>query len=295
MESRLTLTDNMFPIPRIKTRTEAEAEREACSVQVHSVQVLCFCGELVAAENILQHQGHIDHNTLPPPRAQNRHQGRSELVSPTTRVVSRLSSEETKETSPWRSARSRSRSLSVPPGTRVVPRLPSENAKMSHLTETTLTAAGMHLTGVFQSNHGRNASEPTDLRGLIDTMNTADSGYQSGTRASCTNVGEGEFLDDDADSVVTNEWPSSLPRQDKYLLEAEFAREMFNRSSANTREQFAERKETVMDLLYSFSVMIGGRATSVAERGAASFVRRGRKYVASGPSPILEIILTHMC
>ena len=63
------------------------------------------------------------------------------------------------------------------------------------------------------------------------------------------------------------------------MLEVEFAREMFNRSSARTREQFGERGQKIKDLLYSFSVMIGGRASSVAERGAASFVRRGRKYV----------------
>jgi hypothetical protein len=111
----------------------------------------------------------------------------------------------------------------------------------------------------------------------IDTITTADSGYHSGTRNSCTNVGEGDANDNDTDSVVTDGWPSSLPKQDRYLLEAEFAREMFNRSSTSTREQFAGQGEMVMDLLYSFSVMIGGRATSVAEKRAASFVRRGRK------------------
>jgi hypothetical protein len=117
----------------------------------------------------------------------------------------------------------------------------------------------------------------------VESMTTADSGYQSRPRTSCTNAGQGGIPDDDADSVITDGWPSSLPRQDKYLLEAEFAREMFNRSSAQTREQFAERGETVKDLLYSFSVMIGGRASSAAERGAASFVRRGRKYVTLSP------------
>jgi hypothetical protein len=112
-----------------------------------------------------------------------------------------------------------------------------------------------------------------------DYTTTADSGYHSGTRNSCVNLGEGDPNDNDTDSVVTDGWPSSLPRQDKYMLEAEFAREIFNRSSARTREQFVKRGQTVKDLLYSFSVMIWGRATSVAERGAASFVRHGRRYV----------------
>lgn len=117
----------------------------------------------------------------------------------------------------------------------------------------------------------------TDVGGLVDGMTTADSGYHSGARTSCMDVEGGGDLDDDAASIATNGSPSLLPRQDRYLLEAEFAREMFNRSSASTRGQFAEHGQTVMDLLYSFSVMIGGRASSIAERGAASFVRRGRK------------------
>jgi hypothetical protein len=125
----------------------------------------------------------------------------------------------------------------------------------------------------------RVATEPTSIEAHHDYTTTADSGYHSGTRNSCTNLGEGGSNDSDTDSVVTDGWPSSLPRQDKYMLEAEFAREIFNRSSARTREQLVKRGQTVKDLLYSFSVMMWGRATSVAERGAASFVRHGRKYV----------------
>jgi hypothetical protein len=123
----------------------------------------------------------------------------------------------------------------------------------------------------------KRATEATGMEDHVDAMTTVDSGYHSGTRYSCTNLGDGDLIDNDNDSVVTDGWPNSLPRQDKYMLEAEFAREMFNRSSAQTREQFSERGQTVTDLLYSFSVMIGGRASSAAERGAASFVRRGRK------------------
>jgi hypothetical protein len=126
------------------------------------------------------------------------------------------------------------------------------------------------------------ATGQTDMKGHVDSMTAADSGYNSGRRYSCTQLGEGGLIDTDTDSITTNGWSSLLPTQDKYLLETEFAREMFNRSSASTREQFAEQGEMVMDLLYSFSVMIGGRASSVAEKGAASFVRRGRKYVPSG-------------
>jgi hypothetical protein len=133
-----------------------------------------------------------------------------------------------------------------------------------------------------------NATEPTGMEDYNEPMRAADSGYHSGTRYSCTNFGDGNPIDNDTDSVATDGWPSSLPKQDKYMLEAEFAREMFNRSSAKTRGQFAERAEMVMDLLYSFSVMIGGRASSAAERGAASFVRRGRKYVSPNPDSHLR-------
>jgi len=123
------------------------------------------------------------------------------------------------------------------------------------------------------------ATESTGTDDRVDYTTAADSGYHSGTRYSCTNPGKEDLIDNDTDSVVTDGWPSSLPKQDKYLLEAEFAREMFNRSSVRTRDRFGEREQKVMDLLYSFSVMIGGRASSAAERGAASFVRRGRRYV----------------
>jgi hypothetical protein len=129
----------------------------------------------------------------------------------------------------------------------------------------------------------KGATEPTSMEANHDYTTTADSGYHSGTRNSCTNLGEGDPNETDTDSVVTDGWPSSLPRQDKYMLEAEFAREIFNHSSAWTREQFVKRGQTVKDLLYSFSVMMWGRATSAAERGAASFVRHGRKYVPSDP------------
>ena len=126
----------------------------------------------------------------------------------------------------------------------------------------------------------RGATEPTSIEAHHAYTTTADSGYHSGTRNSCTNLGEGGPNDNDTDSVVTDGWPSPLPWwQDKYMLEAEFAREIINCSSAGTREQFVKRGQTVVDLLYSFSVMMWRRATSVAERGAASFVRHGRRYV----------------
>jgi hypothetical protein len=132
------------------------------------------------------------------------------------------------------------------------------------------------------SDHTR-VPGPTGMENCVDFVTTTDSGYHSETRNSRTNSYEGNLIDDDTDSVVTDGWPSSLPRQDKYMLEAEFAREIFNRSSAKTREQIIKRGQTVKDLLHSFSAMMWGRATSVAERGAASFVRHGRKYVPSDP------------
>jgi hypothetical protein len=124
---------------------------------------------------------------------------------------------------------------------------------------------------------------PTGMGNCVDLVTATDSGYHSESRNSRANCGEGNTIDNDTDSVVTDGWPSSLPRQDKYMLEAEFAREIFNRSSAKTREQFIKRGQTVKDLLHSFSAMMWGRATSVAERGVASFVRHGRKYVPSDP------------
>jgi hypothetical protein len=133
-----------------------------------------------------------------------------------------------------------------------------------------------------RSDHTR-VPGPTGMENCVDFVTTTDSGYHSETRNSRTNSCEGNLIDDDTDSVVTDGWPSSLPRQDKYMLEADFAREIFNRSSAKTREQIIKRGQTVKDLLHSFSAMMWGRATSVAERGAASFVRHGRKYVPSDP------------
>jgi hypothetical protein len=124
---------------------------------------------------------------------------------------------------------------------------------------------------------------PTGMGNCVDPVTATDSGYHSESRNSRANCGEGNTIDNNTDSVVTDGWPSSLPWQDKYMLEAEFAREIFNCSSAKTREQFIKRGQIVKDLLHSFSAMMWGRATSVAERGAASFVRHGRKYVPSVP------------
>lgn len=126
------------------------------------------------------------------------------------------------------------------------------------------------------------ASEPTGIEHRVDSKLMSDSGYPSNPRNSYIDFGDWSVFEIDTGSVVTDGWPSSLPMQDEHMLETAFAGELFNRSSAQTREQFVEQGETVMDLLYSFSVMIEARANSVAERSAASLVRLGRKYVSSG-------------
>lgn len=61
------------------------------------------------------------------------------------------------------------------------------------------------------------------------------------------------------------------------VLEAQFARELYNRARAVLREQFCKDGETVISLLQGFGVLVGKRASSTTERGAASFVRHSRK------------------
>lgn len=126
------------------------------------------------------------------------------------------------------------------------------------------------------------APETTGTELHVDPILMADSGYPSNPRNSYANSGDESAIDKDSDRDVTLGWPSSLPMQDRHMLEAEFARETFNRYDAQTLEQLVERGETVMDLLYSFSVMIGMRANSDVEKDAVSLVRRGRRCVSSG-------------
>jgi hypothetical protein len=114
-----------------------------------------------------------------------------------------------------------------------------------------------------------------DTSSTLNVLQATDSGY--GTRQGSNKFDERTIIGDDNESVVTDENRPPIPGQDKYLLEVAFAREIYKRFSPLTPEQFALRSGLMTELLYAFSVMIGKRASSVAERAAASFVRRGRK------------------
>jgi hypothetical protein len=78
-------------------------------------------------------------------------------------------------------------------------------------------------------------------------------------------------------TVATDERHLQIPEHERDLLEVAFAREIYKKFVPLTQEQFALRRESITELLYAVSVMIGKRSSSVAGRAAASFVRRGRK------------------
>jgi hypothetical protein len=120
-----------------------------------------------------------------------------------------------------------------------------------------------------------NITRLDDTSSTLNVMQATDSGY--GTRQGSNKFDERTVIGDDNESVATDENHAPIPGQDKYLLEVAFAREICKRFSPLTPEQFALRSGLMAELLYAFSVMIGKRASSVTERAAASFVRRGRK------------------
>lgn len=107
-------------------------------------------------------------------------------------------------------------------------------------------------------------------------MTVADSGYHSGLPTDCNTLHGQAFVDDDCASIGTDGWSSALPSSDKRLLETQFARGMFNSMSAKALERLSTSKDTIIDLIYCFAAMIGKRAKSSTEKGAASFVRHGR-------------------
>ncbi|KAM0721977.1 hypothetical protein Q7P37_002903 [Cladosporium fusiforme] len=119
-----------------------------------------------------------------------------------------------------------------------------------------------------------NADNPQHLN--AEEMTVADSGYQSGLPTEWHSVCERGAPDDDSASVATDGWASGLPNSDKRLLEAQFARELFNGIGTKAQERIPTRAEMVVNLIYCFAVMIGKRACSNTEKGAASFVRHGR-------------------
>jgi hypothetical protein len=114
-----------------------------------------------------------------------------------------------------------------------------------------------------------------DTSSNLNVTQATDSGY--GTRQGSNKIDGRTVIEDDNESVATDGNQAPIPGQDKYLLEVAFAREIYKRFGPLTQDQFALRSEFITELLYAFSVMIGKRASSVAERAAASFVRRGRK------------------
>ena len=131
------------------------------------------------------------------------------------------------------------------------------------------------LRNVNVETPGPGTPEPCNMNDILQLTSATDSGYgtgQSGSKMDGRSVAE-----DDTESIVTDGSQAPIQGEDKYLLEAVFAREMSDRFNTLMQESFASRSDMATDLLYAFSVMIGKRASSLPQRGAASFVRRGRK------------------
>jgi hypothetical protein len=147
---------------------------------------------------------------------------------------------------------------------------PERFSSMDRLSDTKHDSDEIHVDtlGFLESNSNA-------VRDLEDTMNFTDSGY--GTQHGSSKMDEHSVTEDDTDSVATDESQVPIPGQDKYLLEVAFACEILKKFSPLMQEQFALHDTLATELLYNFSVMVGKRASSVAQRGAASFVRRGRK------------------
>jgi hypothetical protein len=126
---------------------------------------------------------------------------------------------------------------------------------------------------VETTGHGK--SDPCDTNNIIQITSAIDSGY--GTGQSGSKIDGQSVVEDDAESIVTDGSQAPIQGENKTLLEKAFAHEVFNRFNTLMQESFASRSDVATDLLYAFSVLIGKRASTIPERGAASFVRRGRK------------------
>lgn len=112
---------------------------------------------------------------------------------------------------------------------------------------------------------------------LSKDMTITDSGYDSGFPTYPKTRCEQGFVKDDCASIVSDGYSSALPSSDKRVLEGQFARELFNSISVKAREKVCTSRDTVTDLLQCFAVMISKQARSITEKGAASFVRHGRR------------------
>jgi hypothetical protein len=122
---------------------------------------------------------------------------------------------------------------------------------------------------------GRGTLEPCDTNNIIQMTSATDSGY--GTGQSGSKIDGQSVAEDDTESIVTDGSQAPIQGENKTLLEKAFAHEVSNRFNTLMQESFASRSDMATDLLYAFSVMIGKRASTIPERGAASFVRRGRR------------------
>jgi hypothetical protein len=122
---------------------------------------------------------------------------------------------------------------------------------------------------------GHETFEPCDTNNIIQMTSATDSGY--GTGQSGSKMDGQSVVEDDTESIVTDGSQAPIQGENKTLLEKAFAHEVANRFNTFMQESFASRSDMATDLLYAFSVMIGKRASTIPERGAASFVRRGRR------------------
>jgi hypothetical protein len=106
---------------------------------------------------------------------------------------------------------------------------------------------------------------------------TSGTGSVYGTAQSGSKTDGQSVVKYDTESIVTDGSQAPIQRENKTRLEKAFAREVSSRFTTLMQESFASRSDMAADLLYAFSIMIGKRASTTLERGAASFVRRGRR------------------
>jgi hypothetical protein len=132
-----------------------------------------------------------------------------------------------------------------------------------------------HSRSIEPDAQAQDDTGPFGVEHLLRTTEVADSGY--GTGPSGSKLDGQSVVEDDAGSIATDGSQAPIQREKRYLLEVAFARQISNRLNALMQESFASRSNMAMDLLYAFSVIVGKRASTIPERGTASFVRRGRK------------------
>lgn len=105
--------------------------------------------------------------------------------------------------------------------------------------------------------------------------NSTDSRHR--IRQSPSNIDESSTREEDSGNLSTDESESHVPHKDKYSLEKAFAHEICKTFDLLAQRQFILNSEVALRLLYAFYVIIGKRASSMAQRSAASFIRRGQE------------------